>query len=382
MKNLIINKKMSILLLIYIEIDLILRSFIYLINISDLSYIVIILITLAILLLRLFAETFFIIWLIVFLCKSKKIFINAPVEYIKKDVYIPNRLFFTAIISITLSYCLFLFLDSKTYNLIGTKAIYQTTFYLLIFFWQILYITMLQKAEKLIGKEDKNRKHLVECKYIKDKNGNIAYINLFSKGQNLKELFTILRVIPPFSLFFDTDKTIDTYKEIAEKEDDDGYYMIIAAQYAQKNDFENALNYINKAIEINENDADCFEFKGNLLFMMENYEEALSCLLKAEEKNKLEIDSLVEISIIYTLLDDSVNAFQYSQKALEINKKYGDALYAQALVFYTANNCEHAYSLFKEAKRNNCTYKALDEYLDKLSYFEDAQKSMKQDFFE
>jgi tetratricopeptide (TPR) repeat protein len=102
-------------------------------------------------------------------------------------------------------------------------------------------------------------------------------------------------------------------------------YQSKAIEYLQKNDNINALNYINKAIDIDSADDVSFVIKGRIENILNNYQDALNCFNIALELNKSNTAAYYHKAMSLYLLSRYDSAIYYFNSS--IKTKGSDTLY-------------------------------------------------------
>ena len=100
--------------------------------------------------------------------------------------------------------------------------------------------------------------------------------------------------------------------------------------------YEEALASYDKAIEINSENADAWNYKGHALNALSRYEEALASYDKAIEINSDDnfgYGFLINKGMVLTSLKKYEDALASYDKAIEINSRYGLAWRKKAFVF-------------------------------------------------
>ena len=172
---------------------------------------------------------------------------------------------------------------------------------------------------------------------------------------------TMLGAATSYQELGDKDKAIDYYKKaLALKPVDSDIAYYIAVLYGEKEDYENAKNYLGKAITFNKNNKQALEYlksieemdMGNLLndaiskYEAEKYDEALADFNKLISKNANNDYALYYRGMIYDTKSKHNEAISDLKKAYELNKDFAicnymiasnyDALkkYKEAIEYY------------------------------------------------
>lgn len=118
---------------------------------------------------------------------------------------------------------------------------------------------------------------------------------------------------------------------------------------AQKTDL--VLEYINKSLELNDENGYAQYLKGYTLEDLGQYSEALSCLLKAEELHYDNPYLYTKISYCYEQIGEVLKSIAYASKAIKKYPNEVDCYRRKAWVYFNQNNNEEALKYFLEAEK-------------------------------
>ena len=107
-------------------------------------------------------------------------------------------------------------------------------------------------------------------------------------------------------------------------------------------EYEKALDFINKIININPHDKEVYYNKANVLFDMENFDEAEKCVDKALEIDPNDTDALNLKGVILLDLDKKYQSINYFDKALVIDSNYFFALKNKGIALYNLDKHKEA----------------------------------------
>ena len=110
----------------------------------------------------------------------------------------------------------------------------------------------------------------------------------------------------------------------------------------QTNDQKGALSDYNKAIELNQTNANYFINRGLLNYFAKNYRNALSDYDKAIELDPYSQLSLFNRALLRAEVGDLNNAIEDLNNVLKINPNHNEALLKRALLFLELNNWQQA----------------------------------------
>lgn len=187
----------------------------------------------------------------------------------------------------------------------------------------------------------------------------------------------------------DSDQTLK-YFLLAEKygfNDDEVMMRKISLLYNQQNNYLRAIEYTNKAIKIDPQNAYSKYWKGYIYFSNEDYKNALIYYKKAEAMGQSDFSLYYEMSYCYSCLEDHKKGLEYANKSIFLDKEYPMGYYRKGFAYFQAGDDEHALEPFLQAEKLGC--KEQDMYA-RIAYlygtknindkaFEYADKAIKAD---
>ncbi len=121
-------------------------------------------------------------------------------------------------------------------------------------------------------------------------------------------------------IFKEVSKDIKKYEEIIAKNPKDVKNIIDKGiSYLKIGKTNEALNCLDKALEIDNKSVEAWSQKGNILTSKANYEEALKCIDKALEIDPKNSEYLSTKAYIFTKQENLEEAVKYTKQALKIN---------------------------------------------------------------
>lgn len=165
--------------------------------------------------------------------------------------------------------------------------------------------------------------------------------HLIKKTNNL----TILELEKARILFLkaDTTEALKIVTECIKKDSlSDEAWSYRALLRLQTNDQKGALEDYNKAIELNQTNANYFINRGLLNYYAKHYRDALSDYDKAIELNPYSQISLFNRALLRAEVGDLNNAIEDLNDVLKINPDYDEALFKRALLFSELNYWQEA----------------------------------------
>jgi superkiller protein 3 len=132
--------------------------------------------------------------------------------------------------------------------------------------------------------------------------------------------------------------------------------VLSAEEYFTKgnNAYENglyyiALEYYQKAIDINPNHADAYYNMGNAYHYLKNYAESIRCYQKAIDINPNYADAYYNMGIAYANLKNYNEALRHYQKAISIDPNYAAAYHNMGSAYIDLKNYAEAIRCYKKA---------------------------------
>ena len=133
-------------------------------------------------------------------------------------------------------------------------------------------------------------------------------------------------------------------------------YNNMGIAYARKENYNKAIEYFKKAIEINPDDAEAYYNMGLIYADKGNYDKAIEYYKKAIEINPDFADAYYNMGIAYHLKLNYDEAIECYQKAIEINPYYADAYNNMGLAYAVKANDDKAIECYHKAIEINPDY--------------------------
>jgi len=152
------------------------------------------------------------------------------------------------------------------------------------------------------------------------------------------------------------DAILNFKKSIEYGNNSSDVYKFTGMAYMNKEDYDNAIKFLNKAISIEEN----FEnnhYLGLAYLGKEDYDNAIKFLSKACNI-KENYETLHYLGLAYLGKEDYDNAIKFFTKSIERNADFADAYYYRGMAFYATGNEREAMKDYKKACELN------NEYID------------------
>ena len=147
-------------------------------------------------------------------------------------------------------------------------------------------------------------------------------------------------------------KAIDSYKISLELDPmDDNVYSSIAENYLFLKQYRNSLTYINKAIQLNKNDAYYYKIRGKAYKGIQEYNNAKINFEKAITISPKKDEYYIELGSLYYDLNKYKSSVYYLKKAVELNNKESYTYYLLGNVYYDVNDFEA--SIYYLSKSNS-----------------------------
>ncbi len=195
-------------------------------------------------------------------------------------------------------------------------------------------------------------------------------------------------------LFYETNfqKAIPYYNKAIEINKDHYYaYDGLGDCYRMLTQYQKAIQYYNKAIEINKDHYYAYDGLGDCYRMLKQYQKAIQYYNKAIEINKDDYYTYNGLGDCYRMLDQYQKAIQYFNKAIEINKDDYRAYYGLGDCYRMLDQYQKAIQYFNKAIEINkddyraydglgdC-YRMLDQYQKAIPYYNKAIEINKDDY--
>ena len=123
--------------------------------------------------------------------------------------------------------------------------------------------------------------------------------------------------------------------------------------YARSNQYEEAINDFNKALELDPKYAGAYNNRGNVYHELKQYKKAIEDYNKALELNPNLTVTYSNRGITYCKLNKTEEAIEDYNAAIKLNSKYAKAYYDRGNAYYELNNYKKAIKDFKKALELN-----------------------------
>lgn len=151
-------------------------------------------------------------------------------------------------------------------------------------------------------------------------------------------------------IYFASNKTKlskDKLEEITKKfPDNTEAYLKLAELYYLVKQYEKSIEYVNKALKIDETLAKGYYIKGNVYKESGDTNKAISSLQTAIEQDPQMIDAFIDLGVIYAAKNNTL-ALQYYNNALKIAPTNSIALYDKAFFFQQQNLIDSAIAIYQ-----------------------------------
>ncbi|WP_300754879.1 tetratricopeptide repeat protein [uncultured Brachyspira sp.] len=148
----------------------------------------------------------------------------------------------------------------------------------------------------------------------------------------------------------DIDKALELDNESAE-----AHYIKGVSNFNLKK-FESALEDFSKAFELGYSENNIYIFKGKCLYNLERFKEALEVLYEALKLNNEDSEIYCFIGMCYYKLNDKENAFNNLNKSIELKTENPAAFYYRACCYYSNKKDIDAFDDLSEAIRLDSKY--------------------------
>jgi tetratricopeptide (TPR) repeat protein len=145
--------------------------------------------------------------------------------------------------------------------------------------------------------------------------------------------------------------------EILEKKFPDNVEALLKLSelYFLVRQYQKAIDYVNKALEVDKNSAKAYFLKGSIYKESGDTNRAISSLETAVEQDNTYEDAFYDLGLIYAARKNPL-AFDYYNSAVRINPKNEQVNYAQAKLLQDLGKIDEAISTYESilAKNKNC----------------------------
>lgn len=144
-----------------------------------------------------------------------------------------------------------------------------------------------------------------------------------------------------------------------------------------KNDFKNALNFLNKAISKDSNNYEAFYYRGLIYLYSNEFDRAIDDFTKTIELNKEFPDAYNNRGLAYSYLEQMSDALSDFNRAIELDPKFAEAYMNRGSYYLAMEDNKNARLDLENAAKYNTSNPELYFLLGKLEYSErNYQKSV------
>ena len=157
----------------------------------------------------------------------------------------------------------------------------------------------------------------------------------------------------------DPERNISIAQEAADKalalddESSDCQYAIGRLKMWHHWDFYSALEHLEKAVQINPNNADALTQLGRLYIKLKKAEQGITCLQKADELNPFSVVSLFYISAGYFDLGDYDMVHEYARRLISLDPNFPFGHAVMGVHYFYSNQLEKAVAAMELAVKMN-----------------------------
>ncbi|GIV27015.1 MAG: hypothetical protein KatS3mg027_0829 [Bacteroidia bacterium] len=123
-------------------------------------------------------------------------------------------------------------------------------------------------------------------------------------------------------------------------------YLKLGELYYLVKQYEKAIEYVNKALKIDETLAKGYFIKGNVYKESGDTNKAISSYQTAVEQDPQMVDAYIDLGVLYAARNNTL-ALQYYNNALKLEPKNSIALYDKAFFFQQIGNADSAITLYQ-----------------------------------
>ncbi len=176
-------------------------------------------------------------------------------------------------------------------------------------------------------------------------------------------------------------QALEIYQEIVKLNPKDDAYINMGKSYNYKGEYDKALEYFQKAIELNPKNDDAYSGMGVSYYQQKEYDIAIESYQKAIELNPKNDNGYLIIGGSYYNKEEYDRALEYFQKAIELSPKNDNAYGAMGVYYNNKGEYDKAIEYFQKAIELNpksystyynigFAYNNKEEYDSALEYFQ------------
>lgn len=144
------------------------------------------------------------------------------------------------------------------------------------------------------------------------------------------------------------EEAIQLLKEIEDKFSSvPELYYNIAISYQYLNDYDEALNYAQNALELKPNDMTYLKLVAELSRNLNNVQEEIKVLEKILGLDPDNLDIIHHLGFLHLKIDEMEKAVSYFQDAVDNNSSNSEVLFSLAIMYYQSKREEKCIPLFK-----------------------------------
>ena len=172
------------------------------------------------------------------------------------------------------------------------------------------------------------------------------------------------------------EKAIKTYERMIKQDDtNSSWFSSLSYCYSQINNNVQALNYVDKALELDPEDSYSHYRKGRIYTDMKEYELAIKSFMDSIDYDKTDVDSFQWVSYCYSMINQFEKSLEFANRAILINPNDSYSYFRKAWAYQEMGRYKEAIKYYEECI--NLDDKYIDAYLN-ISYIYSQMKDMKQ----
>ncbi len=186
-----------------------------------------------------------------------------------------------------------------------------------------------------------------------------------------------LTMVDAYFMMNNTRQAKETLLAIERKfPDNDMAFLKLGELYYLVKQYQEAINYINKSLRLDETQASAYHLKGNVYLEIGDTTKAISSFQTAIEQDNAYVDAFYDLGRLYGLKKDPL-ALEYYANTLKINPSHEQALYARAKFFQDLGKYDDAIREYKSAisriaNCDQCQYNLGAIYLEVKKEYQNA----------
>lgn len=149
-------------------------------------------------------------------------------------------------------------------------------------------------------------------------------------------------------------------------------YIDIARLYEERNNLDQAKEYLNRALEINPSDRDTLKRLANLMEKTGSLEESIKYLESLIKAYPDDLESFIKIAMILRKSGRFEDALNYISKAIELEPENVELYRLKGDILLLLNNRSEAWEAYKKVVDSLITEKRTDEAIETIEQFKDV----------